>query len=43
MINLTYLRLKLEYKICYKNFVVLLQVSKYNDDKISDEGGKEFA
>ena len=42
MINLTYLRLKLEYKICYKNFVVLLQVSKLNNNQISDNGAKEI-
>ena len=33
MINLTKLRLELRYKICYKNFVVLLQASKYNEIK----------
>ena len=40
MINLTWLKLELRYKICYKNFVVLLQASKYNNNKMSDEGGK---
>ena len=42
MINLTKLNLNLSYKIYSKNFVVLLQVSKYNDNKISDEGAKKI-
>ena len=42
MINLTKLESSLLYKICYKNFVVLLQVSKYNHNKISGKGGKEI-
>ena len=42
MINLTKLVLVLGYKICYENFVVLLQVSKYNANEISDKGGKEI-
>ena len=42
MINLTKLELILIYKIYSKNFVVLLQVSKYYGNEISDEGGKEI-
>ena len=42
MINLTKLDLNLGYKICYKNFVVLLQVSKYKHNNASDKEGKEI-
>ena len=43
MINLTKLDLNLRYKIYSKNLVSLLQVLKYNENKISDKGGKEIA
>ena len=42
MINLTKLKLNLWCKICFKNFVVLLQVSKWKYNKVSDKGGKEI-